>query len=286
MKKIITLIPLLLGIVILLSRCDKIDSPYYYVQVDENITVDFPPLDETKVYRKLFMEEFTGHRCVNCPAGHEIIEQLKNQYGDTLVVVGIHYGSLAKPQNSGLYTYDFRTDEGTVIGDHFIIDAIPSAVFNRIYEKGGWQRDQWGSLLRSQSRDVYAALQMINQYDPENNTVKANVKVTALSDNAVHYKLILFLIEDGIVKPQKNGTENIEDYVHNHVLRATFNHQPMGMDLNGGAPIEKGNSCMYASTLDMSDTDWVPENCSVVAVLYDSDNDEVRQVEMLPVISR
>lgn len=286
MKKLRALLPVLFGIVVLLSSCDKIEPPYYYMQFDEDVTVEFPPLDESKVYRKLYMEEFTGHRCVNCPAGHEVIEQLKNQYGDTLVVVGIHYGTLAKPQSSGLYTYDFRTAEGNTLGEYFNIDAIPSAIINRGYELGGWQRDEWANVLRNQSREVSAALQLINEYDPELQTVKANVKVTALKRSNVPYNLILFLIEDGVVKPQKNGTENIEDYVHNHVLRATFNQQPMGMQLNDGAVLEPGSSCVYASTLDMSNTDWVPGNCSVVAVLYDYELHEVLQAESLPVISR
>lgn len=286
MKKIITILFVSIGTVFFLNSCDKIEGPYYQVQVNEAVNVEFPPLDETQVYRKLYMEEFTGHRCVNCPAGHEIIEQLKNQYGDTLVVVGIHYGSLAKPQSSGLYTYDFRTEDGNTIGDYYNIDAIPSAIINRVYESGGWQRDQWGSILRNQSREVYAALQLINEYNPENKTVKANVKVTALKSSTVPYKLMLFLIEDGIVKPQKNGTENIEDYVHNHVLRATFHHQPMGMELNNGNVLEAGNSFVYATSLDMSNTDWVPENCSVVAVLYDDNLKTVLQAETVPVVSR
>ena len=93
-------------------------------------------------------------------------------------------------------------------------------------------------------------------------------------------------VEDGIVKPQKNGTENIEDYVHNHVLRATFHHQPMGMELNNGNVLEAGNSFVYATSLDMSNTDWVPENCSVVAVLYDDNLKTVLQAETVPVVSR
>jgi hypothetical protein len=36
----------------------------------------------------------------------------------------------------------------------------------------------------------------------------------------------------------------------------------------------------------MSNTDWVPGNCSVVAVLYDYELHEVLQAETLPVISR
>lgn len=284
MKKILSFLVGMLILAVVLPGCDKIEAPYYEEIEEELVTVEFPTLDPSTVYRKILVEEFTGHRCVNCPEGHELLAQLQQQYGDTMMVVGIHYGPLAKPSGS-MYSYDFRTETGTKIGEYYSIEAIPTAIFNMIYKEGGWPRTQWATVMQGLDRHVYAAIQMINEFDSQSNVLKANVKVTKLGVGNSLYRLALYLLEDGIVKPQKNGTEDIEDYVHNHVLRASLNGV-FGTMLNDGLLLESGEAVKYAASIDMSGTDWVPENCYVVAVLSDGITDEVLQVEKLPVINR
>lgn len=275
----------LFGLACLFSKCDKIEGPYYEIMNNEDVTVVFPDLDPSNVYRKMLIEEFTGHRCTNCPQGHQTLESLHQQYGDTLITVGIHFGSLAKPLGE-TFSYDFRTEVGNAIGEEYGIDAIPKAIVNQSYKEGGWSRDQWATVLKEVDRSkVYAAIQLINEYDEENMTLKVNAKVTMLDEVPNPVKLAFYLVEDGIVKPQKDGNQDVLDYVHNHVLRASLNGTH-GVDLNGGSPIQIYDYDVYAVSIDMSETDWVPENCYVVAVLSDKSNMEVLQVEKLDVISR
>lgn len=285
MKKILMLVACAL-VALLFTTCDKIEGPYYIVPSQENVTVNFPELDPSSVYRKVLFEEFTGHRCTNCPDGHLKLEELQNLYGDTLVAVGIHFGSLAKPVGE-TFSYDFRTEAGNRIGEAYAIDAIPAAIINRNQKEGGWPRNQWMSVMTTIDRtDVPAALQLINEYDEVNKTVKANVKVTMLKDYNSSLRLVVLLIEDGIVKPQKDGNQDILDYVHNHVLRTTFT-DPFGYMLReGSVSWGAGETETYASTIDFSETDWNPANCSVVAFLLDPVNLDVLQVEKLAVMSR
>jgi hypothetical protein len=230
----------------------------------------------------VLVEEFTGHRCTNCPQGHQILENLHEQYGDTLVTVGIHFGSLAKPSGS-LFSYDFRTEAGNQIGEAFTIDAIPAAIMNRNDKVGGWMRDQWANVVRDIDRSqVPAAVQLINQYDDATKTLKANVKVTLLRDYDNPLRLVVFVIEDGIVKPQKDGSQDIEDYVHNHVLRAALT-DPFGFPLRNNETWSAGDSETYAVSVDMANTDWEAGNCSVVAFLLDPVNNDVLQVEQVAV---
>ena len=231
------------------------------------------------------IEEFTGHRCTNCPAGHQILEQLHQRYGDTLVMVGIHYGSLAKPVGE-TFSYDFRTSEGNQIGDAYNIDAIPKAIVNRVMKEGGWSREQWASVIgdvdRSQAK---AAVQVINEYDANAMTLKVNTKVTALQDYQNPLRIVIHLVEDGIVKPQKDGNQDILDYTHNHVLRAALT-DVFGQPLKANQSWNSGDSEVYAAKIDCSHTDWVMGNCYVVAALFDPINSEVIQVEKLNVINR
>lgn len=285
MKKIFVMTVALFALVGLFSKCDKIEGPYYEVTNNEVVSVVFPDLDPSKVYRKMLIEEFTGHRCTNCPQGHQTLETLHQQYGDTLIAVGIHFGSLAKPLGE-TFSYDFRTEVGNLIGAEYGIDAIPKAIVDQEYKEGGWSRDQWATVLKEVDRSkVYSAIQLVNEYDTEHKILKVNTKVTMLEDYPIPMKLAFYLVEDGIVKPQKDGNQDILEYVHNHVLRASLNGVH-GTVLNAGNPIPKDGSVVYAASIDISETDWVPQNCYVVAVLADQSTNKVIQVEKLDVISR
>lgn len=270
---------------LLFTTCNKVEEPFYYIPTVEDVTVTFPDLDPATVYRKILIEEFTGHRCQNCPAGHRTLEELHSIYGDTMVVVGIHFGSLAETTSD--FPYDFRTVAGSLIGANYNIDGIPAAIFNRNYREGGWFRNKWMSVMSAIDRtEIPAAIQLINEYDEANKTVKANVKVTMLQDYTGGLRLAIFLVEDGIVKPQIDGEEIISDYVHNHVLRASF-VDPFGAILRNGDDVwHTGDTELFASTLDFQGKDWDVNNCYVVAFLVDPERSEVLQVEKLDVISR
>lgn len=269
---------------LLLSGCDKIEGDIYQIVQNEDVTVSFPDINPDEVYRKILVEEFTGHRCTNCPQGHQTLESLHQQYRDTLVTVGIHYGALAKPFGS-MFSYDFRTEVGNQIGDAFSIDGIPAAIVNRMDKSGGWPREQWASVLRDVDRSkVSAAVQLINEYDTASKSLKANAKVTTLKAIDHQLRLILFVVEDGIVKPQKDGNQDIENYVHNHVLRCALT-DAFGFVLTNGS-WNPGDSETYAASISFDGHDWIPENCQVVAALLDPITSEVLQVEKVNVVNR
>lgn len=286
MKKIFVLTAVLFCVAMLFTTCDKVEGPYYEVVEQEDVTVEFPDVDPAKVYRKMLIEEFTGHLCVNCPAGHRTLEQLHQHYGDTLVTVGIHCTRLAEPEPGTLYDYDFCTEAGSEISAFYGIDAIPSAIFNRNYEEMGWPRAEWTTVAEAIDRSqVYAAVQLINEYDASARKLKANVKVTMLKNYQHPLRLLLFLLEDGVVKPQKDGTQDVEEYVHNHVLRYAFT-DPFGYPLgNNMSSWQIGDEELFAAKVSFDGTDWVPENCHVVAALYDHESKEVLQVEQLNVVN-
>ena len=284
MKKKTTLWTVVVCLTLLLAGCDKIEGEFYQIVQNEDVTVTFPDVNPNDVYRKVLIEEFTGHRCTNCPAGHQALEALHQQYGDTLVAVGIHYGSLAKPFGS-VFSYDFRTEAGDQIGNAYNIDAIPAAIMNRMVKEGGWPREQWASVIRDLDRsNVYAAVQLINEFDAASQTLKANAKVTTLKAIDHPLRLVLLVLEDGVVKPQKDGNQDIEDYVHNHVLRCALT-DPFGFPL-GKETWQNGDTETYAASVSFDGHDWVPENCYVVAALYDPTVSEVLQVEKVNIINR
>lgn len=282
MKKIFVFITLLSAI--LFFSCDRIEGPYLVPSENEEITVTFPELDVSSVYRKVLIEEYTGHHCSNCPGGHQKLEELHERFGDTLVAVGIHAGALAAPNAAEGYPYDFRTEVGDELKQEFSIDGIPAAIINRYPEPGGWGIARWLSKINAVDRSKpLAAIQLINEYNAQTGMLKANAQVTLLEPCPNQLRLAFYLIEDGIVKPQLNGTEYIENYVHNHVLRASLNGT-YGTLLNTNGYLETGKGYTLAHKINMSGHDWNPANCTVVAILYDRTSSDVLQVETMKVM--
>lgn len=279
MKKIIFPI-IILSMILLSTSCDRVEGPYVVINDQEGVTVDFPDLDPASVYRKVLIEEYTGHRCPNCPTGHEKLEELVTRFGDTLIPVCIHATSLAAP--TAEFPDDLRAEAGLELATDWQIDGIPAGVINRADEPMGSIPARWLSKVNAVDRtDIPAAIQLINQYN-ENGLLKVNAKVTLLEPYIAPLRLSLFIVEDGIVSPQINGTETIENYVHNHVLRGSINGT-YGQLLNGTGELDAGESYLYAKSFSFVGTNWKPEHCSVVAILYDKNNYNVLQVERCPV---
>lgn len=280
MKKIALLI---ITVALTFVGCDVIEGPYMNLSEREDVTVVFPDLNPDEVYRKVLMEEYTGHRCSNCPAAHQVLDQLHSVYGDTLVIVGIHATSLAATNLD--YPYDFRTEVGDQLANDFGINAIPAAVFNRENDHpGGLGKDEWMGKLRELDRSsVPAAIQLINEYSASAASLKVNAKVTMLEEYEHPLYLSLFLIEDGIVQPQLSGMTMIPEYTHNHVLRAALNGT-YGAHLTTDGLLEKDNAYTYGCSISFLEHDWNAANCTVVAFLYDRANGKVLQVETLPVL--
>jgi len=86
------------------QSCDKIDAPYLVKQECDNPN----PQQAT---RKVVLEEFTGHTCVNCPTASAVAHNLANIYEDQLVLISVHAGAYSEPE-SGDFSYDFRTSTG------------------------------------------------------------------------------------------------------------------------------------------------------------------------------
>lgn len=87
--------------------------------------------DTTKVQRKVLLEEFTGHLCVNCPTATAKAMELKTTYGDNLYIIGIHAGSFAEPASTGNYTADFRNTVSNELYSFFSVIVNPIGMINR-----------------------------------------------------------------------------------------------------------------------------------------------------------
>ena len=281
MKKIFAIC---LGLFLFYS-CDIIDKPYLPIDGETSVQVEFPALDPNSVYRKILFEEYTGHRCTNCPAGHARLATLLETYGDTLVPIGIHAGSLAAINEE--YPYDFTTPIGVQLFTDFNIPSVPIAIVNRIkntnYNTFYSPVSQWQNHINMVNRnEIFAGIQMINEFDETNRTLTANAKVTILKDIPDQVQLCIVIIEDDIIAPQLNNGVRIPEYVHKHVLRGSLNGN-YGSRITFDGFVLKDHSYEKAYKISFNGKDWDENNCYVVAYLINMETKEILQAEHLKV---
>ncbi|MFA6922799.1 MAG: Omp28 family outer membrane lipoprotein [Bacteroidales bacterium] len=259
--------------------CDKIEPPYKKKNTEQN--------NDTLKQRKILLEDFTGHKCVNCPGAANTIMELKQQFGERLVVISLHAGYFAEPDASGNYIYDFRTTTGTDIYNFFGVSAfgVPSGMINR----KGYNTDyifsyaDWGTKINeiiNISPDAH--IEITNNYSNTNRNLNVNVKTEFLKSFTGTYKLCVYLTEDSIIKYQKNNSPalgivpDIADYVHQHVLRCAVNSTWGDTLISGNTPTGFTIFKNYSIVLN---NEWKEKNCTVVVFVYNTFNYEIVQAE-------
>lgn len=257
-----------------LNSCDKVDAP-----VKEVVA---PPATD----RKVLVEDFTGHKCGNCPRASKAIYDLKAVYGDNLIIMGIHAGGFATPfpPSAPYYTYDFRTPEGTELDTDFGISVAgnPNGMVNRRQVNGSYiiTPNKWADEVQkvlSNTDPLPVKISITNNFNSSSRELQTQINTEFFSTLTGSYKLCVFLVEDSIVNWQKDydaTPEDIEFYVHREVLRTSMNgtYGEVISTTNEG-DIKTLN---YSKTLDPT---WNETHMSVITYLYDATTKEILQVE-------
>ena len=196
---------LFLAIVLCIVACNKIEGPYVELSQQTAVDVVFPELDRSTVYRKILFDEYTGHMCIGCPEGHNIVDQMQLLFGDTIVPVAIHADFFAEPE-AGLFSYDFRTIAGEQLYSAYHITNNPQAIINR--SGNPLEKSTWISEMQNADRSLYAAIQIINQFNEIDYSLKINTKKTEI-------KSIDIYLEDGskmvITVEELKFDQNLDD---------------------------------------------------------------------------
>ncbi len=228
-----------------------------------------------EVAKHVLIEDFTGQSCINCPAATTLIGDLQEQYGEeNIIAVGIYSGYFGKNPTTGAL-YPLTTETGNYYYDKFGVSTQPSAMIDR---------HGVNSTTATWATEVYNCIQTAapltlaidNSYDSASRSL--TIAITAEGIDNVEGSLQVWLTEDGLVSTQflADGSRDAS-YVHNHVFRTSVN------DIDGEAiTLPQGTAVARTYTLTL-DTDWTPENISVVAFVFD--NSGVLQVEKAPAVA-
>lgn len=286
-------------IVFSFSSCDVIEGDYMNSGI-----VD--PIDSNTVVKKVLIEDFTGHRCPNCPSAAEELAALQDFYGDKVIGIAIHPSSQAfstpSPLNSSSYTYDFRTEFGDNFDDVFgMTDAgLPVGMVNRMGYNINHQlsKEEWAAVVQTEL-DKVPIFRISVSSDILNGQGIISVNIESLEDLNESYNVVVCLTENNIIEWQTDNTAgDINDYEHNHVLRTILNSsfgETIGNNFTEGdvweknysvniTDLENQNEDYSLNTLFMGNgncKNWEEENMEIVVYVYNTASYEIVQVEQI-----
>lgn len=257
------------SVMLALASCDEIDENDRFIHMDNVVP-----------QRAVLLLDFTGQNCVNCPAAHEIIDQLQTQYADSLIAVSMHCGDFGLSVDRTNYERNrigLMYAEGDEYDDEYnTIGAWPAGVVNM--RKPAIIDADWSASVRSALTYAPKAVVVLNAWlDGDSVRVTADVSASA----QLNGHLNLWLVEDGIVAYQRNGNTTIPDYVHNNVFRRAFN----GVK---GTPVtlspDKAQHFEYATSVAPNERDRInTANIKVVGFVNTSDGvAEAARVKVTP----
>ena len=226
----------------------------------------------TPVVQRVFVEEFSGVRCVNCPAGSAEIARLESLYPGRLVVSSIHAGFFSNPYAEN--RYDFRTPEGNnllnLLGQPL---GYPSAVINRRKFEGEadlqLSRAQWAGFIAEElGKPPQLDLRMAVNYDSTRRELRADLDVVRLVQglSTEGLRLSVFMTESNIADMQLGPDGKNPEYLHQHVLRRAltpYDGSPVGEDLGTRSTVRRSYTFLLPSN-------WNASNCRIIAVAHRS----------------
>lgn len=253
--KRISIILAVSAIVLAFASCDKIEEPYIK---DVVVTGD----------RVVFLEDYTGVKCINCPEAAEIAHELLENYPSNLVVVSVHAGFLSVPLPG---SPDFRTEAGTTWYDAFDLHTNPIGTINRMKKADGsygYNSDAWGTKIDEEvQKDMSAYFDLIPSYDETTRTLDVTLRGEFAQELTGDFYIFAGIMEDSIQAKQltPNGMNN--NYWHRHVFRTPINGIWGEPFFKGLTEVEQPIYKRFSITID---TTYNEDQCYVFAYIYDN----------------
>ena len=240
--------------------------------------VVIPPLQPPVLgERKILVEEFTGVRCVNCPAGAAEIDNLKSLYAENLVAVSIHAGFFANPFPNHT---DFRTADGDQLASYICSpdpepEGYPSASVNRVLfsgqEKRYVSRQSWAGFIQQQSQIVpKISINIENAFDATTRLLTTKITLLPTTTLTGEHRVSALLTEDDIFDKQLTPAGEIDNYRHKHVFRKALTDAigaPLSSPLAAGTPVVKTLTYVLP-------TGWNVAKCHTIAFVHRNEGNE------------
>ena len=256
--------------------CDVIDQPF---------KGNIQDTTSTQQQRNVLIEDFTGHRCKNCPKASKAIEALVDAYGSRIIGLAIHAGPGNFTNTNTDYPTDFTTPEGKAIQNFFGTNFLPVGMVNRenwtASGNGHWSPyTNWPTLS---SEAIDSTLRIALEASAGVNSGNLEVSAKGLPQMGLLHDLNIAVLikESNIVSPQLMPDDTRDsNYVHMNVLR-DYVTDTWGESF-GTSPMLPGDTLSGNYTIAWN-TDWVQSNAAVVVYVFNPTNYRILQVIEIPV---
>lgn len=268
------------AVILGMMSCDKLDEPYFIEPiVTDSDTIPLEAADTLNFDGKIvvLLEDYTGVKCVNCPAAAQIAANLQSQYGEHLIVMGVHPKGVQQLPAGGFP--DFRTDDGNEWNNAFNISAYPTGMVNRYKTIGS---AEWSTAVADViGNNTPIRLIAKTNYDETTRTLKVSIHTKFLQDvESDDIRLTVCMMEDNITGKQVvptsvNPTGVDENYTHRHVFRGTADGLTWGRMFDPQAGnIEAGSN--YITNMKFTlDEEYNADEFYIVAFISDNSTKEV-----------
>jgi len=204
--------------------------------------------------KKAVVEDFTGTWCGWCPRVSYAASLVEEQT-DKVFVVGVHNGD------------EMANSFGGAMENEFNISSFPTAYVDRANTWAGDQPSNLGQVLNAAVGTVDVGLAIESSLTGSILDFKV---YQGFLQNMTGVKLVVFVLEDGILADQANytsyygGASTVTDFEHNGVLRYA------ATDVMGDPTTSTLGVHDKTFSVDLSSYDvLVPENTGILAMLVD-----------------
>jgi hypothetical protein len=221
------------------------------------------------ITQNVLIEEYTGVRCQNCPAGALLLEELKAIHGKRLVILSIHGGFFAQPTN-----VENKLNLDNPFGRELITafdqpQGYPSAMIDRKIFDGQSSRflggNFWaGYIDQEKNKSPQVGIDLNTTLNDSTRKLSITVLIQGLIDlSAQPLFLSVALAENNIKDAQLTPVGIDTTYIHRHVMR-TFLGSVFG---NALEPITPNQTTSYNFNVDIP-VEWNLNQLYIAAFVH------------------
>ena len=215
---------------------------------------------KSRFERHICVMDLTGTWCTFCPDGMTKLNFYvqKKEWKNITHILAVHDNTQGDDPMGIALSSKIMADFGNYGYPMFVIDLRDS----------GSLTEHVGEIVTgfNRSLDEYPA-QCDVKFSSSLEGRNLSVDVDLFAELAGKYAVSVFLVEDNIIAPQKDGSITHQDYNHKHVVRALLNNSYKGDSL-GELAAESEGSKTYTYTLP---EEWKVEDMTIVAVAITPD---------------
>ena len=172
--------------------------------------------------KTVLIKDFTGARCVNCPAAAEYAHNLQHQLGeDHIFIMSVHAGYLAQPL--GQFP-DFLTDEGTAWYNNHDSNPLFSVDHVALTDGNTLKVEQIDAPVAAALEEEQAfEIVVTPQFEVTTRQLQVGVQTLALENLDGQFSITVCLVEDHIIGWQTIPGGVDKEYDFRNVFRGTLN---------------------------------------------------------------